>query len=206
VRDVPVDLVRHVREPAAHPGATLELFRAIHATPAEGRGALPAHLRCPRCDTLLGYTQDLQHATRFAYYRCRYGHGRLTPFFQFLREKSFIRPLAPGELERLKASVTTVRCAGCGAPVDIERATVCRYCRAPIMALDPDAVRRTLAEIDAAERRRDRPDPDRLGEGLVALARLEREMAEARRHENAGAGIDLIGVGFAALARLLGWR
>ena len=188
------------------PGATLALFRAIHEARAETRRPLPAQLPCPRCETLLSLTQDLQHATRFTYYRCRYGHGRLTPFFQFLREKNFIRALDPGELERLKASIKTIRCASCGAPVDIERSTVCGYCRAPIMALDPDAVRRTLAEIDAAERRRTTVDPDRLGDGIVALARLESEMAAARRREDAERGIDLIAIGFSALAQWLHWR
>jgi hypothetical protein len=189
------------------PGGTLALFRAIHAVPSDSRRPLPAQLPCPRCDTLLALTHDLQLTTRFAYYRCRYGHGRFTPFFQFLREKNFIRPLAASELERLKASITTIRCASCGAPVDIERVTVCGYCQAPVMALDPDAVRKTLAELDAAERRRAAPDVDRLGDGMVALARLEREMAEARRRENAGAlGVDLVDIGFDALARLLRWR
>jgi len=189
------------------PGATLALFRAIHEVPAEHRRALPASLPCPRCETLLTLTQDLQRSTRFAYYRCRYGHGRLTPFFQFMREKDFIRPLDAAELERLKASVRTIRCASCGAPIDIERSTVCRYCQAPVMALDPDAVTKAIAEIDAAERRRTTPDPDRMGDGIIALARLEREMAEARRKEDAEAlGIDLIGIGFSALARVLHWH
>jgi hypothetical protein len=189
------------------PRATLALFRAIHETPAGLRRAMPARLPCPRCDTLLALTQDLQRTTRFAYYRCRYGHGRLTPFFQFLREKNFIRPLDPRELERLKASVKTIRCSSCGAPVSVERSTVCGYCQAPIMALDPDAVQKTLAEIDAAERRMNTPDPDRIGDGIVALARLEREMADARRRESAETiGIDLIGIGFSALAHALHWR
>jgi phage FluMu protein Com len=189
------------------PGATLDLFRAVHAaTPATSR-ALSAQLSCPRCETLLALTQDLQHATRFMYYRCRYGHGRFTPFFQFLREKNFIRPLDAGELERLKASVRTIRCASCGAPVDIERSTVCRYCQAPIVALDPDAVEKAIHELDAAERQRVTPDPDRIGDGIVALARLDREMADARRRNGAEiAGIDLVGIGMSALGAFLKWR
>ena len=189
------------------PGATLALFRAIHETAPGMRQAMPAKLSCPRCDTLLSLTQDLQQRTRFTYYRCRYGHGRFTPFFQFLREKNFIRPLAQAEIDRLKASVRTIRCSSCGAPVDIERSTICKYCQAPIMALDPDAVAKTLGEIEAAERRISAPDPDRIGDGVVALARLEREMAEARRRERAEVlGIDLIGVGLSALANALHWR
>jgi hypothetical protein len=188
------------------PAGTLELFRAIHAIPATARRPLPSLLPCPRCETVLAPTQDVQHTTHFSYFRCRYGHGRFTPFFQFLREKNFIRPLDPNELERLKASVKIIRCASCGAPVDIERMTVCGYCQAPIVALDPDAVQKTLAEIDAAERRNTTPDPDRIGDGIVALARLESQMAAARRRERAGVdGIDLIGVGLSALGAFLHW-
>jgi phage FluMu protein Com len=189
------------------PGATLDLFRAVHTTQPEAPRTLSSQLPCPRCETLLALTQDLQHTTRLTYYRCRYGHGRFTPFFQFLREKNFVRPLDSSELERLKASVRTIRCASCGAPVDIERSTVCRYCQAPIVALDPDAVEKALHELDAAERQRVTPDPDRIGDSIVALARLDREMADARRRNGAEiAGIDLVGIGLSALGAFLRWH
>ena len=189
------------------PGATLDLFRAVHAAKPETPRALSQQLSCPRCETLLALTHDLQHTTRFTYYRCRYGHGRFTPFFQFLREKNFVRPLAPAELERLKASVRTIRCASCGAPVDIERSTVCRYCQAPIVALDPDAVEKALHELDEAEHQRVTPDPDRIGDSIVALARLDLEMEDARRRNGAEiAGIDLVGIGLSALGVFLKWH
>ena len=189
------------------PGATLDLFRAVHAAKPETPRALSQQLSCPRCETLLALTHDLQHTTRFTYYRCRYGHGRFTPFFQFLREKNFVRPLAPAELERLKASVRTIRCASCGAPVDIERSTVCRYCQAPIVALDPDAVEKALHELDEAEHQRVTPDPNRIGDSIVALARLDREMEDARRRNGAEiAGIDLVGIGLSALGVFLKWH
>lgn len=188
------------------PRATLELFRFIHATTPEMRRAMPADLPCPRCETLLALTHDLQHATRFVYYRCRYGHGRFTPFFQFLREKNFVRPLDAAELARLKESVRTIRCASCGAPVDIERSTVCPYCQAPITALDPDAVDKALRELDAAEQNRTTPDPDKIGDSIVALARLESEMEQARKRERADiVGIDLVGLGLSALGAFLRW-
>jgi len=188
------------------PGATLELFRVIHTTTPATRRPMPADLPCPRCETLLAFTHDLQHATRFAYYRCRYGHGRFTAFFQFLREKSFVRPLDAAELARLKETIRTIRCASCGAPVDIERSTVCSYCQAPIMALDPDAVEKALRELDVAEQKRITPDPDKIGDGIVALARLESEMERARQRERADiAGVDLVGVGLSALGVFLHW-
>jgi phage FluMu protein Com len=189
------------------PGATLDLFRAVHTALPEAPRPMSPQLQCPRCETLLALTHDLQHTTRLTYYRCRYGHGRFTPFFQFLREKNFVRPLDPRELERLKASVRTIRCSSCGAPVDIERSTVCRYCQAPIVALDPDAVEKALRELDAAERQRVTPDPDRIGDSIVALARLDREMADARRRNGAEiAGIDLVGIGLSALGAFLKWH
>lgn len=184
------------------PGALIELFRAIAASRQAQRAAYRAVLPCPRCTTPLTITQDIQHTTRFSYYRCRYGHGRFTPYAQFLREKNFIRPVDPEELGRLRMSVATVRCISCGAPVDLGRSAVCPYCAAPVMLLDPDAVAKALAQLDAAEARRIAPQP-LTGDGVIAIATVERELARNRReyeHEN---GIDLIDVGLHALDALL---
>jgi hypothetical protein len=188
------------------PGGTLDLFRAIHAAHRDSPRPLAPPLTCPRCETILAATQDIQHTTRFSYYRCRYGHGRLTPFFQFMREKNFIRPLEPRELARLAQNVKTIRCSSCGAPVDVAKSTTCGYCNSPLMVLDPDAVGRTLAELDAAERRRTAPDPDRRGNAIIALAQLERDMARARASEGADFTVDLVSLGFSALGRVLHWR
>lgn len=187
------------------PGGTLELFRAIHASHRAAPRPLVPPLNCPRCDTVLAATQDVQRTTRFAYYRCRYGHGRLTPFFEFMREKNFIRPLDARELERLADNVKTIRCSSCGAPVDVAKSTTCGYCGSPLMVLDPDAVARTLAELEAAERRRTAPDPDRQAAAVIALAELEREMARARAAEGALLTVDLVDLGLAALGRFLRW-
>ena len=90
-------------------------------------------------------TQDVQRSTRFSYWRCPHRHGRFTPFVQFLREKNFVRALSPAELATLKLHVRTVRCSGCGAPVDLGRDMVCRYCRGSVEALDPDVVETTCS-------------------------------------------------------------
>jgi ssDNA-binding Zn-finger/Zn-ribbon topoisomerase 1 len=118
------------------PGATLELFREVAAVKLPTSRATPARLPCPRCSAPLAETQDLQRTTRFRYWRCGRGHGRYTPYLQFLLEKNFIRPLSPAEFERLKGQVKSVRCSGCGAAVDLERSATCSYCRVPIVALD----------------------------------------------------------------------
>ena len=117
------------------PGATLELFAAIRKARPAARRALPARLPCPRCTLPLSLTHDLQHTTRFLYYRCESGHGRFTPFVQFLREKDFIRPLTPAERTRLLASIRKVSCSSCGAPVDLEKESACPVLPGP--DLDP---------------------------------------------------------------------
>jgi hypothetical protein len=73
------------------------------------------------------------------------------------------------------------------------------------MALDPDAVEKTLRELTVSEQKRMTPDPDKIGDGIVALARLESEMERAWRQDRAEIGIDLVGVGFSALATFLKW-
>ncbi len=182
------------------PGATLALFEAIGGAAPPTHDALPERLPCPRCRDPLALTHDLQRTTRFSYYRCPHGHGRFTPFFQFLREKDFIRPLAPDELARLKAAVRVIRCSSCGAPVDLERATACPYCRAPIAILDPDAVAATARSLAAAETKRTTIDFDTLVDGLLDAPRgthgtlpLDADLP----------GVDLVDLGLAALSRLL---
>lgn len=186
------------------PAGTLTLFRTIHSagTPA---AALPAgRMPCPRCDTPLDLTHDLQHVTRFSYFRCRHGHGRFTPFIQFLREKSFIKPVAPEDLERLKTLVRVVRCSSCGAPVDLAHDTACRHCRAPIAILDNEAVARTLRELDAAAAQRANvSSPQAAAASIMEAARFERAMAMEDRPTDRLQGVDLIGVGLAVLSALV---
>lgn len=117
--------------------AAIALFREVHAAPTPLRRALPERMPCPRCGLALVATHDLQRATRFTYWRCPRGHGRLTPFVQFLREKDFIRPLSRDEIEELKVYLRAVRCSGCGASIELARNMVCPYCRA---AIEPRSV------------------------------------------------------------------
>ncbi len=159
------------------PGAVMELFGEIHAHRDQPPRALAVDCRCPRCRERLRLTQDMQRGNRISYYRCPEGHGRLTTFVQFLREKNFVRSLNAGEVERLRANVAQVRCSSCGAPVDVTRDAQCSYCRAPFAILDADAVKRTLEELDAAERNRHVVDPSAEIDALLAGKRLERKLA-----------------------------
>lgn len=177
------------------PGAVVDLFAKIH----EHHDAPPRPLgdgaRCPGCRARLKLTHDIQRTNRIAYYRCPDGHGRLTTFFQFLREKSFVRSLTPPEVMQLRAHVAQVRCSSCGGPVDLSRDPQCTYCRAPVSILDPDAVKRTLAELGEAERRRNQVDPHAIVDGLLAGKRFERKLAriEGRGANGTGSAVDLVG-------------
>jgi hypothetical protein len=188
------------------PGATLSLLRSIHEAERESARPLAARLSCPRCASALALTRDLARTTRFSYYRCARGHGRFTPFVQFLLEKSFVRPLPPAEIERLRRAVGTVRCNGCGAAIDLARDTACRYCRAPIAVLDPDALARTVDALSAAETRRHHIDAAALGEGLLAAERLNRSLADPPAMASADAILAALEVGATALDLLFASR
>lgn len=195
-----------MESPQLSPNATLELFRAIHAARPETRRALPRRMPCPRCDTPLAETQDLQHTTRFSYYRCVRGHGRLTPFFQFLREKNFIRPIPKEELERLKSLVKVIRCSSCGAPIDLATSTACEFCRAPIAILDPEAASRAVRELNATDTATAPPpmdDAERAAAGIMAAAQFERALAREQAQRTDGFAVDLISIGLSALAAVL---
>jgi len=126
------------------PAATIRLFHLM-AEGAGGAAPFPAQSSCPKCGARLVLTHDRQRNTPFVYWRCEQGHGRFTPFADFLREKDFIREPTPQQLAELRQTIGVIRCSGCGAPVDLARDTVCAHCGAPISILD---VKR-LAELDS---------------------------------------------------------
>ena len=208
-----VDLCQHcqalwfdpMESPQLSPKATLELFRAINVARAEERTTLPRYMMCPRCETPLAETQDLQHTTRFSYYRCPRGHGRLTPFFQFLREKNFIRPVPMEDLERLKSLVRIIRCSSCGAPIDLAKSTACEFCRAPIAILDPEAASRAMRELTTAETEVPQPmdQAARAAAGIMAAAQFERALAREQAERKQGFAVDLVEIGLSALAAML---
>jgi len=151
------------------PRGVIELFRVVQGARDRAERALASVMHCPACHDVLALTHDIQHTTRFTYYRCRAEHGRFTPFVQFLREKEFVRSLSPAEVAHLAVSVRQVRCTSCGGAIDLANDPACPYCGAPIAILDADAVDRALDRLEAAERRRREPGPpDPL---LDALAR-----------------------------------
>ena len=181
------------------PGAVIELFREIHEHHDKPMRPLGDLKRCPVCRSSLQLTHDVQRTNRIVYYRCASGHGRFTSFSQFLREKNFVRSLTGPEVERLRAQVRQVRCSSCGAPVDLARDPQCGYCRAPISILDADAVRRALADLSEAERRRTTVDPTAAIEALLAGQKLERRLARIEGASSGTLTFDLVGESIDAL-------
>ena len=154
------------------PGAVLELFQLIHEHHDQPPRPLGDSLRCPGCRASLALTHDVLRTSRITYYRCTASHGRLTTFFQFLREKQFVRDLTKPEIDQLRATVKQVRCSSCGAPVNLGRDAACGYCRAPISILDAEAVKKTIAELGAQERGRKLGDPQQVVDGLLQGRRV----------------------------------
>jgi hypothetical protein len=205
--------------PRLTPGSTLTLFRTIgeHVTPVRrGDGDTAV---CPRCRARLLRTHDRQRVTRFEYLRCPNGHGRLTSFFDFLREKNFITPLTPQQVEALRQHVQSVNCSNCGAPVSVKFDAACGHCGSPLSMLDLDQAATLVAQLRRAADRDAgsgaAAGPDR-GTRAVDPA-LPLELARARREvERAFEGIasderyfqdvsasGLVGAGLGALARWL---
>jgi hypothetical protein len=148
----------HLESLALAPGGTLKLFQVIGSErrrPAE----TAQKRRCPRCDVRLFPTEDRQRNTTFHYWRCPVGHGRLITFFDFLREKDFIRTISTQQLAELRRSVQQINCANCGAPIDLLKASVCGHCRTPIATLDLPQIGRVAEELQRADVRHKRP-PD----------------------------------------------
>ncbi len=188
------------------PGATLNLFRIIGEHVAKPHELAADTAKCPRCKARLRRTQDMQRSTRFEYYRCPHDHGRLTTFFDFLKEKDFIRPLTPLQIADLRQNIQIVNCSNCGGPIDLAKGSDCPHCGSPLSMLDMQQAERLVAHLREADRT-DKPVDPALP---LALARARREADEAfqRMPRDAawieeGLNFGLVGAGLSALARML---
>src|SRR5829696_5925992 len=110
------------------PASTLALFRVIGERAARPQPPGADLAKCPRCRARLRRTHDMQRTTKFEYLSCPNGHGRLTTFLDFLREKDFIRPLTSGQFAELRASMQAVNCSNCGAAIDLATSAMCAHC------------------------------------------------------------------------------
>ena len=147
----------------------------------------------------------MQRATRFEYWRCPDGHGRLTTFFDFLREKDFIRPLTPQQLAELRQNVQTINCSNCGAPVDLRTGSACTHCGSALSMLDMKQAEALVTRLQRAEDRSNQPvDPalplelERARRDVEAVfAGLPRDDLWFREVSTTG----LVGAGLSALAK-----
>lgn len=188
------------------PGATLAMFRVIGEHVAKPQSAGADTAKCPRCRGRLRKTQDMQRSTKFEYFRCPNGHGRLTTFFDFLKEKDFVRPLTPHQIAELRKNIQIVNCSNCGAAIDLARGSDCAHCGSPLSMLDLKQAETLVAQLREADRT-DKPVDPALP---LALARARREADEAFAglpgndvwlQDNGALG--LVGAGLTALVRLL---
>jgi len=188
------------------PGSTLTLFRIIgeHSTrKTASRNDTPA---CPRCRARLRRTHDMQRTTRFEYLKCPNGHGRLTTYFDFLREKDFIRPLTDAQIAELRHNVQTVNCSNCGGAVDLSKGGTCAHCGSPLSMLDMKQAEAMVTQLREADRGKDTIDPalplDLLRarrEVDLAFAGLEKDDSWLRDASADG----LVGAGLKMVARWL---
>jgi hypothetical protein len=186
------------------PGSTLTLFRIIGEHVGQRQASTVDVAKCPRCRARLRRTQDMQRATRFAYFKCPNGHGRLTSFFDFLREKDFIKPLTPQQIAELRRNVQRVNCSNCGGPIDLSKSGACAHCGSPLSMLDMQQAEALVEQLQRADRADGVIDPTL----PLQLARARRE-TEAAFHglpDDAAwlkdvSSFGLVGAGLSVVAR-----
>ena len=173
--------------------SVLQLFRVIgqaSGLPAEARSAKvgvkagqSGLAKCPRCERPLRVMHDMQRSARFEYRGCPDNHGRLITFFNFLREKNFIKPLSPAQIEDLRSKVRTINCSNCGASVDLAHGVTCSHCGSPLSMLDLNQAEDLIAKLREA------------GSGPQPVERAPQADADSRRSD----------AGFGRFAEAPGW-
>jgi hypothetical protein len=180
------------------PRSTLRLFSLIGEGTSTARTTLGSILRCPRCEARLLPTNDRQRNTSFRYWRCDHGHGRFITFFDFLREKNFIRTLSLDQIEELKRNIQTLNCSNCGAPIDLSHESLCGHCGTPLSMLDMKQAEAVVNELRRAA------EPRPVDPALpLELARARRQVeaafaADADWWKDAGSS-GLVEAGFSSL-------
>lgn len=191
------------------PASTLQLFRVVGDAAARTRQPLPPVTACPRCTMRLVPVEDLQRNTRFRYGRCPRGHGRFITFFDFLREKHFVKTLSAQQLADLRAHVQSVNCSNCGAPVDLQSSTECSHCGSPLSFFDMKHAAALVEQLQAASTDARAVSPTLPLDLLAARREAERSFAaettSAQWYQDA-VSAGTVAAGVMALARWLGKR
>lgn len=186
------------------PGSTLKLMKFIgeHSSPA--KPSLRDSLECPRCEARLLPTHDMQRNMRFTYWRCADEHGRFTGFFDFLKEKNFIRPLSKQQIKELRQNIQIVNCSSCGAAIDLEKGSACSHCRSPISMLDMKQPQELLEQLKQAAEPKP-PDPQLPAKLMMARLDVESSLGPFHRNpdERGRDRLDIVQAGLDAVGRLL---
>jgi Zn-finger nucleic acid-binding protein len=132
------------------PGSTLKLMKYIGEHSSSTKPALAAKLLCPRCQAALTLAHDIARNVHFTYWQCPNQHGHFISFFEFLKEKNFIHPLSPTEIQQLRENIHTVNCASRGASIDLQTNSACTYCHSAISILDLKEQQRMLEQLKQA--------------------------------------------------------
>ena len=185
------------------PASVLQIFQAIGTGAGTPGAALRDHYACPRCGGALAFTHDLQRATRFAYWRCAVDRGQLIGYTQFLLEKNFIRPPSADDLATLRREVREIACSQCGAPIDLQKDSMCPFCHAPIALVDPEGVAAAIRDLRAG-RPAGAPAPTAAPPSADALHDLQLgAILDAGRSAGRTGAHDLIAIGVGAMLGVL---
>jgi len=185
------------------PAATLKVFGIISEQSGAPPTPLTGALRCPRCQGRLLLTHDIQHSTPFRYWRCDAGYGRLMAFIDFLREKDFIRPLTPQQLDELRQNVQTINCSNCGGAIDLAKDSVCPHCGSAVSMLDLQRMTRTIHHLHSAAAGRAPADATPPTPPLPEPADIDALMLALKAEERANSAPNLIETGLGLLGVLL---
>lgn len=140
----------HHEDLGLSPASTLQLMKYIGDHSASPKAAFNDRLMCPRCGSGLTLAHNMSRNVRFVYWQCPSQHGHYISFFDFLKEKNFIRPLSSAEIQHLRESVQEVHCSNCGSSVNLQANSACPYCHSPISILDLHEQHSMLAELKEA--------------------------------------------------------
>ena len=132
------------------PAGILRLMKVIGEREAAATKVFSTSMQCPRCSDLLSPTRDMVREIYFNDWRCRNRHGHFIRFFEFLREKNFIRPLSPQQIEDLRHDVQILNCSNCGAPIELSKSSACEHCGTAISIVDLQQSQQLLEELRKA--------------------------------------------------------
>jgi Zn-finger nucleic acid-binding protein len=141
------------------PYGVLQLARAVMSMQQVALTPTAAEAHCPQCRMPLREVVNRTRYGRQRQYHCPQRHGHMQPFSQALAERGLLRPVSLREWADAQKSEDGVLCAHCGADCsgipsrafspDTDTPT-CPYCRSALLAVDVQALLRSVDAHGAA--------------------------------------------------------